>query len=126
MKSTDDKKDLVAFSEGVTKSLLSRIPIIKETLANYDAYKQNVFRRNVSSFMEYLNNKIDDIDDIIRNDWIKTKEGEQFVRKVVDAALDEQLQDKQEFFVNAMINGVNNQTIAQLEKLKFIDILRQL
>ena len=36
------------------------------------------------------------------------------------------MEDKQELFVNAFINGVNKQTIPQLEKLKFVDMLRQL
>lgn len=57
--------------------------------------------------------------------WLKPKKGVQFIRKVFDAALDEQLQDKQEYFINAMINGVNP-NIPPLEKLKFIDILRHL
>jgi hypothetical protein len=126
MESSNTKNDLMAISKGVTKSLLSRIPGLKEGLAGWEAYKRNVFERNTDRFIEQLRGKIQDLEAFIGHEWVRTEEGQQFIRKVLDAALDEQLQDKQEFFINAMINGVNDDTIIQIEKLKFIDILRHL
>ena len=36
------------------------------------------------------------------------------------------MEDKQELFINALINGVLDKDISNLEKLKFVDILRHL
>ena len=36
------------------------------------------------------------------------------------------MEDKQELFINALINGVRDKETSNLEKLKFIDILRHL
>jgi hypothetical protein len=126
LKSSDKEEGKIEILGGITKSLLSRIPVIKEAIAGAEAYRQYTFRKNVQTLMDRLSEKIDDMEKFSRHESFRTPDGEQFIRKVIDAAIDEQLQDKHEFFINAMINGVNDQTIGQLEKLKFIDILRQL
>jgi len=36
------------------------------------------------------------------------------------------MEDKQELFINALINGVRDKETSKLEKLKFVDILRHL
>ncbi len=119
-------KDLMRAASAVAKSLVSRVPGLGEAIAGWDAYKQSLFERNVKKVFYLLQEKVDNLENFIRDEWISTKEGEQFVRKVFDATFDEQLQDKQDFFINALVNGVNDQTTGQLEKLKFIDILRHL
>ncbi|MGA8573552.1 MAG: hypothetical protein ACLP7A_08685 [Desulfobaccales bacterium] len=126
MKTSDNNEGTIEIIGGVTRSFLSRIPIIKEAIAGAEAYKQYVFKKNVESLTGYLVEKVNDIEQFSQHESFRTPEGEQFIRKIIDAAIDEQLQDKQEFFINAMINGVNDQTIDQLEKHKLIDILRQL
>jgi hypothetical protein len=119
-------KDLKRVASGVVESLASKVPGIGEAIAGWDAYKKSLFERNVNKVFQLLQEKVDNLEDFARYGWIKTQEGEQFVRKVFDASFDEQLQDKQDFFINALVNGVNNQTTTQLEKLKFIGILRHL
>jgi hypothetical protein len=111
---------------GATKSALSLVPGLGQAIAGWDAYKRSVFDRTVKKLIQLLSDKIENLEDFAHNEWFRTQEGEQFVRKVFDAAFDEQLQDKQELFVNALINGVKDQTISQLEKLKFVDMLRHL
>jgi hypothetical protein len=76
--------------------------------------------------LEHLQNKVKDFESFLKTDWYKSEDGEQFVNKVIDAVLDAQLEDKQELFINALINGPKHEYVIQLEKLKFIDILRHM
>ena len=76
--------------------------------------------------MTHLQEKVDDLESFLNAQWIRTDEGEQYILKVLDSALDTQIEDKQELFVNALIQGIRNPDIPHLEKLKFIDMLRHL
>jgi hypothetical protein len=76
--------------------------------------------------MNYLQDKIDDLESLSSDKWLKSEEGQQFSRKVFDSAFDAQLEDKQQLFVNALINGIENKDLSCLEKMKFVDILRHL
>jgi hypothetical protein len=123
------KEDLSDYMEGVggaAKHFLSRAPVVGEAIAGYEGYKRAKFDRQVCSFRTYIEQKIEDIGALFSGDWLQTEDGQQFVRKVIDSALDAQMEDKQELFVNALINGIQNAEISQLEKLKFVDILRHL
>ena len=126
MELTEREKDLSQVLSGNIKATLSEVPILKQLIAGYDAYKKSQFERNVSKTIKYLLDKVENLQTFFENDWIKTKEGQQFTSKVIDSAIDAQLEDKQEFFINALINGVNDQKTTPLEKLKFIDMLRNL
>lgn len=126
MELTDRKKDLLQALAGTTKAALSSIPGLGQAIAGYDAYKKSQFDRNTRKIIEYLQDKIDNLETFLENEWIKTEEGLQFSRKVFDSAFDAQLEDKQELFINAFINGINDQKTTALEKLKFIDMLRNL
>jgi hypothetical protein len=123
---TDKVPDFLEGLKGSVKALISRMPGLGEAVAGWDAYKRSSFERNVKKVIEHLKAKIDDIEEYFKQDYFKTEHGEKFVRKVFDAAFDTQLEDKQELFINALINGVNDKTTPELEKLKFIDILRHL
>ncbi len=111
---------------GIVKSTVSLAPGIGQVISGYDAYKQSIFERNLKTTLKYLTEKIKDIPDFLANDWIRTEEGQQFIWKVFDSALDAQLADKQELFINALINGINTETLTNLEKLKFVDMLRHI
>jgi hypothetical protein len=123
---TDKELDFIEGLKGSVKVLISRVPGFGEAIAGWDAYNRSRFERNVKKITEHLLSKIDDIEIFFKQEYFKTEYGEQFVRKVFDAAFDTQLEDKQELFINALINGVNDKTTPELEKLKFIDILRHL
>lgn len=126
MELTQREKDLWAALTGTAKSALSLFPVIGQAIAGYDSYKQSNFERNLFNIINQLKEKIDDINLFFTDEWLKTDEGQLFSRKVFDSALDGQLEDKQELFINALINGVNDKQSTYLEKLKFVDMLRHL
>ncbi len=126
MNLTNREKDLAESLSATTKSALSLIPGIGQAIAGYDAYKRSAFDRNVQNSITYLNDKVDDLSKLFKAEYLHTEEGKQFTRKVFDCAFDEQLEDKQELFINAFINGIKDQETKHIEKLRFIDILRQL
>jgi hypothetical protein len=115
------------YSEGILGAIqhvASEVPVIGELIAGYDAYSRARFNREAHQFLAYLNQKTDNIGVLLSEGWLKTEEGQQYWRKVVDSALDAQMEDKQELFANALINGIENRQLSQLERLKFVDILR--
>ncbi len=126
MKLADREKNWAQALLGTSKSALSLAPVIGQIFAGYDAYKKSQFDRSVLKLIGHLQDRVDNLELFFENPWIKTEEGEQFVRKVVDAACDAQLEDKQELFANALVSGITDQQTTTLEKLKFTDILRHL
>jgi len=126
MELSDREQDFLHALSGTTKSALSLIPALGQAIAGYDAYKRSAFDRNVQRAIDHLTEKVDDLSELLQKEYLRTEEGMQFARKVFDCAFDEQLAEKQELFINALINGLQDQKTEHIEKLKFIDILRQL
>ncbi|MFO7715290.1 hypothetical protein [Desulfosarcina sp.] len=126
MHSPDKGYDIIDALKGSVKALISRLPGFGEVIAGWDAYKRSNFERNIQIIIRHLISKIEDIETFFKQEYFETEEGGQFTRKVIDATFDSQLEDKQELFINALINGSTNQTLPRLEKLKFIDMLRHL
>lgn len=126
MSLSDNENDLVRAAIGAVKSTASLVPVLGQIIAGHDSYQRSRHDRNVAKILEHLKNKIDDIDALFKRDWTQTDDGELFVRKVIDSALDSQLEDKQELFMNALIHGIEKTDIDQLERLKFVDMLRHL
>lgn len=126
MELTEREKDLWEALTGTAKSALSLFPVIGQAIAGYDSYKKSNFERNLINIINQLKEKVDNVNLLFADEWLNTDEGQQFSRKVFDSALDLQLEDKQELFINALINGVNDKKSSHLEKLKFIDMLRHL
>ncbi len=124
-KHTERENDLLEAAKGTTKSALSLIPVLGQVIAGYDAYKQSSFDRNVKALINHLSEKVDNIEAFFNAEYFHTKEGQLFTSKIIDSALDSQLSDKQELFINALINAPTSQE-GELQKLKFVDILRQL
>lgn len=122
---TEREEDLIGALKGTTKSALSLIPVIGQAIAGWDGYRQSSFERNVNKLIDHLSQKIDDLGSFFSADYFHSEEGQLFIEKVIDAALDSQLIDKQELFINALINAPTSQD-GELQKLKFIDMLRQL
>ena len=126
MKLRGREKDCLEALSGTTKSALSLIPGLGQAIAGWDAYKRSCFERNVTEVITQLKDKVATFDTLISGDWIHTVDGQRFARKVFDCAFDTQIEDKQELFVNGLINGIMDEGLSYLEKLKFIDILRSL
>lgn len=123
--SNREKNALDAFS-GAVKSALSLIPGLGQAIAGWDEYRRGQFNQSILSLLRSLEHKVSDVQAITSSEWLKTEDGQQFCWKVFSSALDSQLAEKQELFVNAFIQGVTKHEVDQLERLKFIDMLRQL
>lgn len=123
---TENMSDYSKGILGAIQHAASRMPVTGEIVAGYDVYNRARFEREVCRFLAYLDQKIEDMDAPLSKDWLKTEEGQQYARKVVDSALDAQMEDKQEWFANALINGIKNAELSQLQKLRFVDVLRHL
>ena len=122
----DRDTDLEVMLEGMGKSLLSKIPIIGELIEGYDSYKSNQNNRLTKKALKNLLDRIEEIEKICHDDWIKTQDGKIFVYKIMDCILDLQLEDKQEYFINILINGITDKQLSTLDKYNFKDILRKL
>lgn len=125
---TDREKDLSQALAGVAKSAIALLPIpgLAQAIAGYDEYRRSQFERTVSRLIRDIQKKVSDIEAFTSSEWLQSEEGQQFAWKVFSASLDSQMEEKQEFFVNALIHGVTGPSITYVEKLKFIDMLRHL
>lgn len=126
MKLSDKEKDALQALSGTVKSALSMIPPLGQAIAGYEAYKRSSFERNLKKIISHLQGKVEDLESFFSDEWLKSEEGQEFASKVFDSALDGQIEDKQELFINALLNGVRNKELSHLEKLKFVDLLRHL
>ncbi len=113
--------DLLSGATGAFKYFISRAPAIGEALAGIDAYNKSKFERGLKEIIDLLVEKDDDIEDLFSNEWLLTDDGKVFIHKAFDSALDSQIAEKRELFVNALINGVQNKQITNLENLKIIN-----
>lgn len=126
-KLTEREHDLLKALSGTAKSAASLlVPVLGQAVAGYDAYRRATFERSVTTFMAHIAAKVDHYDKFLQQAYFNTEEGRVFTRKAVDAALDVQLEDKQEFFVNALINAPTSPDLPELQKLKYVDMLRAL
>lgn len=126
MNLSDREKNALEALSGTAKSALSLIPGLGQAIAGWDEYRRSQFDRNILSLLQTLEQKVSDVRAFTTSEWLQTEDGQQFCWKVFSSALDSQLGEKQELFVNAFVQGVARPEVAQLEKLKFIDMLRQL
>ena len=126
MSLSDREKNALEALSGTAKSALSLIPGLGQAIAGWDEYRRSQFNQNILALLQTLNRKVCDVQAFTASEWLQTEDGQQFCWKVFSSALDSQLGEKQELFVNAFVQGVSKSEVAQLEKLKFIDMLRQL
>ena len=126
MELTEREDDLMAGLSAAAKSALSLVPGLGQAISGWDAYNRSVFDRNIRKVIALLSERIDNLENFFQDEYLHTEEGQQFARKVFDAAFDAQLEDKQELFINALVNGIKSNKTTELEKLKFVDILRHL
>ena len=122
----DREKDLLEGLKGVTKSALSIIPGLGQAIAGWDSYQRSNFERNLLKTIKFLEDKVANLQSFFSGDFFRTEEGQQFTRKVFDCAFDTQYEDKQELFINALVNGADIRNYSELERLKFVDMLRNL
>ena len=126
MELAERKEDLLAGLSATAKSVVSLVPGLGQAISGWDAYNRSAFDRNVRKVIVQLSERIDNLESFFQDEYLHTNEGQQFARKVFDAAFDTQLEDKQELFIDALVNGIKDKKITEIEKLKFVDILRHL
>jgi len=126
MELTEREEDLLAGLSATAKSALSLVPGLGQAISGWDAYNRSAFDRNVRKVIAQLSERIDNFESFFHDEYLHTDEGQQFARKVLDASFDAQLEDKQELFINALVNGIKSKKTTEIEKLKFVDILRHL
>lgn len=123
----DREKRLLETLASTTKAVIATvIPGLGVAISGWDAYNRAKHDQSVETLINNLQAKMDGLQNIMDSEWLKSEDGQQFSWKVVDSALDVQLIDKQGFFANAFVNGIQAHDMAQLEKLKFVDMLRHL
>ncbi len=122
----DRQKHLHEAGEGAIKALVARVPVFGELIAGWDAYRRSQFDLYVKRFILAIEEEIQDISKLGSNEWLGSMEGKQFARKIFASATDAQLEEKHRLFANAFVNGIENKQLSDLEKLKFVDMLRQL
>lgn len=110
----------------VLKQGASEIPVLAQLLKIQEKLKQDQFNRSIVKILTFLKEKVDDPELLFSDEWLRSEEGQTFARKVFASALDAQLADKQQLFVNALINGIENKQLPYHEKLKFTDMIRHL
>lgn len=113
-------------AKAAVKALVARVPGAQEFLAGWDAYKRSQHDLYVNKLLATLQHEIGDLRAVFSDEWVGTIEGQQFVRKVLDAALDAQLEEKHELFARALVNGVLDKELPAGKKLLFVDLVRRL
>ena len=121
-----EKRLLETLSSTAKAAIATVVPGLGVAISGWDAYNRAKLDQSVEALINNLQAKTDDLQKLFDSEWLKSPDGQQFSWKVVDSALDVQLIDKQDFFANAFVNGVRSHDMAQLEKLKFLDMLRHL
>lgn len=121
-----EKRLLETLSSTAKAAIANLVPGLGVAISGWDAYNRAKLDQSVETLINHLQAKTDDLQKLMDSQWLKSPEGQQFSWKVVDSALDVQLIDKQEFFVNAFVNGIQSSDMAELQKLKFLDMLRHL
>ena len=126
MELSEREKNAVDALSGTAKSALSLIPGLGQAIAGWASYKRSAFERNLKKIISHLQSKVDNLGSFTSDEWLQSGDGQEFARKIFDSAFDAQMEEKQELFINALINGVLDLNLSKLEKLKFVDILRHL
>ena len=110
------------------KSVAAMVPGVGQGIAALDAYQRAERDRCFQEAIDYLRTKVADLAGFLENDWFRTENGQEFFRKVFASVLDSQLEEKRQLFINALIHGAEGESedFSQLEKLKFVDMLRRL
>ena len=108
------------------KSIASMAPGLAQVIAAWDAIGRKELDRNLQQSIILLNENVGDLSVFFQSEWFKTPDGKEFLRKVLACALDSQMEEKREFFINALVHGAQATNLSQLEKLKFVDMLRRL
>ncbi len=123
---SDEERHKLQALKAVVKAALSHIPGLGEGIKSYEAYQRSKCDLYVRNWLIALEDRIDDIKVLFSDEWLRTDEGQQYVRKLFACVADAELEDKHQLFANAFISGIRDKQLPYPQKLKFVDMLRQL
>jgi hypothetical protein len=84
------------------------------------------YERAATEYFGHLSAIVGDLQQYFSDPWLKSELGQQFWEKVFAAALEAHAAGKRKEFAFLAVNGVRDKTIADMEKLQFVDTLRKL
>ena len=119
------KDEILAGAAAALKSLVSRVPFLGEALNSVEAYRAKQREKAALEFRNALGDRLAAMEEQFSTDWLNTPDGEMFSNKILESALDAQMADKRDMFVNALVNGARIEAPI-FEKTKFVDLLRSL
>lgn len=112
----DILKDLVAGGVGP----LTLTKAVYDSWANYGQAREI---EGLREFVGFLGAKVGDIQQLLSDPYLGTVEGQRFAHKIFAAAVDARLAEKREVFANAFINGLRQEGVSDIDRLRFVDIL---
>jgi len=113
--------------EGI-KSVVKRVPVWGDLIVSLEAYEHAVREQMREQFLNYLEGKINKVTSEYKEKlqlYFTEEKGITVCHKIIESALNAEYKDKQEIFVNALLNGAKTD-VSEDEKLRFIDLIRYL
>lgn len=121
-----DQKD--AISAGLNEATIEAmklIPGLNVLIAGVRKYEEQIENQQRRAFIEALSSRVSDIEEHFKDEWYTTSEAQEFVTKTAASALNAEYADKVEFFANMLLNATR-QNLEQMERLKFLEMVRHL
>lgn len=116
-----------ACGEGIKESLIEAtklVPGLGILIEGVRAYQNKIEEEQREEFIKALVERLEKCEGRVSNDWYKTDEATQVIKKIVASAMNAEYIDKIDYFANAILNAANEYD--QVERLKFIEILRNI
>ncbi|MDD5130921.1 MAG: hypothetical protein PHS66_07755 [Candidatus Omnitrophica bacterium] len=126
-KRIDKTNQLVAITSGsweAVKSFAKRVPVWGDLVTGLEKYQDSVNEQTRAKLLKCLEDRVDHLTEELK-DYFNKAEGQLFCMKIMETALNAEYIDKQEIFVNALLNGCKD-NVSEDEKLRFIDLIRHL
>lgn len=121
------KQQLSAIYTGFNETwieILKSIRPLNWLIAGVRGYHDYFIQQQRKILIKEILERLNVLEDVLKNPWYKSDDGEEVLKKTISSALNAEFTDKLEFFANIIFNS--QQDVEQLEKLKFIDMVRQL
>lgn len=118
----EKKKPLKAgISEGLIEAV-KLVPGLGILIEGVRKYHETIQEEQKKEFVSAISERLEVLEEAFLKEWYDTPEGIETTKKIVATALNAEFSDKMEYFANALFNSP--QDFEQVERLKFIEILR--
>jgi len=120
----DRTKALIAADIEGAIELIKLMPGAGVFIETYRAYKEKLKDIQLSKFLDYLEKSMLENKKIFEDNFYLTESGKLFTYKIFENATNYEYAEKTEYFINALINGRNNES--EMERLRFIDMIKNI